>query len=308
VSKVLLVPELPEYGYAEAAKYFECDRLPTSRLVGDLPARAEDYTVVFTRGTSTIDRSLLDQLPNVGLIASVSAGLDGIDLAEAQRRGIMVTHTGDVLANDVADIALGLTLNVFRRLVVADHYVRNGSWASKGSPPLATSLGGRIAGIVGLGKIGHAVARRLKACNMEIIYHNRQPRADVDYLYFEDLEEMAARADLLVLSCPATEETYHLIDAQIISALGAEAVLVNVARGSVVNEVALIDALSSGKLGGAGLDVFQNEPHPAAELLSMQNVVLSPHIGSATLETRRSMVDSAIGSIRDFLDSQGTNR
>jgi lactate dehydrogenase-like 2-hydroxyacid dehydrogenase len=244
-----------------------------------------------------ITAALIDALPRLEIIAAMSVGTDHIDLAAARARGIAVTNAPDVLTDCVADIGMALVLSVARRIVVADRFVRDGLWP-KGAFPLATKVGGATMGIVGLGRIGKAVAKRAEAFGMRIAYFGRRRQSDVDYPFFEDLVALARESDYLMLTCPGGPATRHLIDAAVIEALGPEGVLVNIARGSVVEEAALVTALRDGKLGGAGLDVYADEPQVPAALLALENVVLLPHLASATRETRAAMGQLMIDNLK----------
>jgi len=224
-------------------------------------------------------------------------GYDGVDVAAARERGIAVTHTPNVLNDEVADLAMALVLAVSRRLVEADRYVRTGAWA-KGPMPLARKVSGARMGIVGLGRIGNAIARRAEAFGMSIAYTARAEKADAPYPYFATAEALAREVDFLVVITPGGAATRKLIDAKVLAALGKKGYLVNVARGSVVDEPALVEALRAGTIAGAGLDVFENEPNVPAELLALDNVVLTPHVGSATWQTRQAMADLSFGNLQ----------
>lgn len=244
-----------------------------------------------------VSRSLIEALPNLEIIANFSVGTDHVDMAAAKERGIVVTNTPDILTADTADIAVALLLNVMRRCCEADLYLRIGKW-EYAAMPLGASLGGKKAGIVGMGRIGRAIARRLDAFDMDILYTGPHKKDDVPYPYYADLQEMAQDSDCLVLACPGGEGTHHIIDYNILENLGKNGVLVNIARGSVVKEEDLLAALSNKAIAGAGLDVYENEPHVPKELCKMDNVVLLPHIGSATVETRTKMGHLVIENIR----------
>ncbi len=235
-----------------------------------------------------VDAALIAALPKLEIIATMSVGTDHIDLAAAKARGIAVTNAPDVLTDCVADIGMGLVLAVARRIVVADHFVRRGDWL-KGAFPLATKVGGATMGIVGLGRIGKAVAKRAEAFGMRIAYYGRHRQSDVDYPFFAELTELARASDYLMLTCPGGPATHHLVDAAVIAALGAEGTIINIARGSVVDETAMVAALVSGALGGAGLDVYEDEPRVPEALTRLDNVVLLPHLASATHATRAAM-------------------
>jgi hydroxypyruvate reductase len=247
-------------------------------------------------GGSIVDVALLDALPAARIVSINGVGYDGVDLASCRARGIAVTNTPDVLTNDVADIALALALMTSRGLVAANRALHRGDWAA-GAGTLTRAVARRRAGIVGLGRIGKAIAQRLAACGMDIAYHGRSQQADLPYAYHADLCELARWCDMLVVACPGGAATRHLINAQVLAALGAQGTLINIARGSVVDERALIAALQAGTIASAGLDVFENEPHVPAELLALPQLVLLPHVGSATRETRGAMGQLVIDNL-----------
>jgi lactate dehydrogenase-like 2-hydroxyacid dehydrogenase len=239
-------------------------------------------------GKLPIDDALLSRLPGLEIIASYGVGYDRIDVAAAARRGIVVTNTPDVLTEEVADLALGLLIAALRRLPQADRFVREGRWPS-GAFPLSPSLRGRRVGVVGLGRIGKAIARRLDAARVEVAYHGRHRQDEVVYTYHDDLIALAAAVDTLILAAPGGPETRHIVGAEVLAALGPDGVLINVGRGSLVDEAALIAALDAGALLAAGLDVFEDEPHVPEALRRSDRVVLLPHIGSASVRTREAM-------------------
>ena len=238
--------------------------------------------------TSKVDAGLMEALPRLEIVASMSIGLDHIDLVAAKARGIRVTNTPGVLTDDVADLAIGLMIAVSRRLVVADRHVRDGSWL-KGSMPLQSTLSGTKLGVLGMGRIGEAIAKRAAAMNMTVVYHGPRPKPALPYRFYADLAAMAADIDYLVVAVPGGPTTRHLVNARIIAALGAKGAIINIARGSVIDQAALIAALTERKLAGAGLDVFEDEPHVPEALTQLDSVVLTPHIGSATHATRLAM-------------------
>lgn len=305
---VLQLLPLPEPAEQALERLFRVIRLPSEAREAEAILATEAHAVggIATTGRGLVDDALLARLPELKIIASFSAGLDQIDLAAAKRRGIPVTNTSHVLAGDVADIGIALILMQARQLVAAREWVVDGSW-SKAAFPAAISLRGKRLGIVGLGHIGSALAVRAEALGMTVQYHGRQPKEGVRYAYFDKLSALAANSDFLAASCPATPQTKGLIDAAVLEALGPEGWLINIARGSVVDEAALIDALKRNHIAGAGLDVCENEPHPALELLSDERVVLLPHIGTATRETREAMAQSMIDALLTHLRA-GSNQ
>jgi hydroxypyruvate reductase len=246
-------------------------------------------------GGSLAPIELLDQLPNLQIISVFGVGYDGVPVDYCRRRGIKVGHTPDVLTDDVADVALALTLMLSRQFHLANRYVQAGDWPRK---PLAlsTSATGKTVGILGLGRIGKAIAQRLDACGMKVGYHGRTAQEAV-YTYYPTLVGMAKAVDFLIVACPGGPATRNMVNAEVLAALGAKGKIVNIARGTIIDEPALVRALQAGTLGGAGLDVFADEPHVPAELLAMDNVVLLPHVGSATKETRKAMGDLVLANL-----------
>lgn len=235
-----------------------------------------------------VSRTLMEALPNLEIISCGAVGFDHIDLAAAKERGIAVTNTPEVLTDDTADVALLLLLNLARRSVEGDAFVRARMW-EKSAFPLGHTLSGKTAGIVGLGRIGQAIAKRLQAFNLDVVYHGPNEKPDQAYKYYADLIEMAADVDFLILACRGGEATKGLINYDVLKALGTGGLLINIARGSVVDQDDLLVALRNKAIAGAGLDVYENEPHVPEILFTMDNVVLTPHIGSATIETRTKM-------------------
>ena len=252
--------------------------------------------IVSTHSTP-VRRSLMEALPNLEIISQYAVGTDNIDLPAAAARGIVVSNTPDVLTDDTADIAVSLVLALSRRIVEADAFVRVGKWGS-GTMPLGTSPKGKTAGIVGLGRIGRAIAKRLVGFDMRVAYTGRAQKPDVSYAYYPDIAALADASDYLILSCSGGPETYQIVGEQVLKALGPRGYLVNVARGSVVDEEALLNALVNRQIAGAGLDVYAQEPTVPDAFKSMDNIVLLPHIGSATLETRTIMGEIVIANLQ----------
>ena len=248
-------------------------------------------------GESQVTRALMSQLPALEMISVFGVGYDRYDVAAAHERDIPVTNTPDVLTDDVADMGIALMLALSRSIPQADKYVREGKWTS-GPMPLARKVSGARLGIVGLGRIGSAIARRAAGFDMSIAYTSRNKVADSPYTYFPTPAALAAEVDFLMVITPGGAGTKGLINAEVLNALGAKGYLINVARGSVVDESALITALQNNVIAGAALDVFENEPHVPAALCAMSNVVLAPHVASATWQTRRAMADLAFGNLQ----------
>lgn len=250
-----------------------------------------------------VDRNLLTMLPHVKLIAICGVGYDGIDVEAAKEKNIVVTHTPGVLTNDVADLAFGLLLALGRRIPQADRFLRNGDWVSDAFPMTHQVSGARI-GIVGLGRIGRAIAKRAEGFDMRISYTGRELKSDVPYVFYSSVEALAAQVDYLVIAVPGGESTKNLINAAVFQALGSKGYLINIARGSVVDQPALIQALKDKTIAGAGLDVFWDEPKVDSELRRLNNVVITPHIASATEETRRAMVELTLANLHAFYQNQ----
>lgn len=265
-----------------------------------LSQHGADVEVLVTSIRFGCDAALLERLPNLRAICNFGVGYDSVDVGAAKQRGIQVSNTPDVLNDCVADLALGLIIDTARRLSEADRFVRRGAWP-QGNFPLARRVTGKRVGIVGLGRIGKDVAKRCAGFDMQIRYHNRKPDPHSPYGYEAELTALARWADFLVLTCPGGAQTRHLIDAPVLEALGPQGLLINVARGSVVDEVALVAALQNDTLGGAGLDVFEDEPRVPAALLALDNVVLLPHIASGTEETRLQMEELVFSNLDAFL-------
>ena len=256
---------------------------------------------VVTRSNYEVPLALVEALPALQVIATSGVGFDGLPVAWAQRHGIVVTHTPGILDAAVCELAVGLLLALLREIPGADRHVREGAW-QRGLYPLTASLAGKRIGIVGLGRIGKGIALRLAPFGVELAYAGR-PQAGVAYRHFADARSMAAHIDVMILACKGGAETRHLVDAEVLDALGA-GYLVNIARGSVVDEAALIAALTRGRLHGAALDVFEHEPLPDSPLRSLPNVLLSPHAGSATRETRAAMLRLTLDNLHAVLDGR----
>lgn len=244
-----------------------------------------------------VDDALLARLPQLEIISSFGVGYDHIDAAAAVKRGIIVTHTPDVLNEEVADTAIGLLLCTVRELPQAERYLRAGKWPTGDYPLSKASLRNRTVGLLGMGRIGQAIARRLEAFGVPIVYHTRRPRPELAYRHYPDLLEMARAVDVLLAILPGGLATRNMINSEVLEALGPDGILINLARGSVVDEAALIAALQQRKILAAGLDVFAKEPEVPKELLAMENVVLLPHVGSASDFTRAKMDQLVVDNI-----------
>ena len=247
-------------------------------------------------GHGRIDEALMRRLSNLEIVASFGVGYDHIDAKWAGEHGIIVTHTPGVLDDEVADVAMALAIMAVRQLPQAERYLRAGKWL-KTSFPLTASLRGRTLGILGFGRIGRAIARRAEAFGLSIVYHGRQAQTGVPYRYYPSLTAMAEACDILMVTAPGGPETRHIVNSEVLRAVGPDGVLVNIARGSLVDEQALIEALRSNAILAAGLDVFDNEPKVPAALIALDNVVLLPHVGSASVKTRHAMAQCVLDNL-----------
>ena len=269
-----------------------------------LRERAERIRGIASFGPLPVNGKLMDALPRLEIIANFGVGVDQIDLDDARARKIIVTNTPDVLNECVADTALALILNTLRKFPQSERHLRAGHWAAKGPYPLTTAVGGKVLGILGLGRIGEAIAKRAVACGMTIRYHNRN-RKNSPYPYDPDPVSLAKNSDVLMIVTPGGAETSKLVNASVLDAVGPQGYVVNIARGSVIDEPVLLRYLQEKKIAGAGLDVFADEPRVPSEFFTLDNAVLFPHVGSATLETRKAMGDLQIENLRLHFAGKG---
>jgi lactate dehydrogenase-like 2-hydroxyacid dehydrogenase len=291
MTDILITAPLPPFLGEPLKRDYRChDHHGASDKAGLLAAEGARIRGLVQGGGTVTPPSLLDALPSLEIISVFGVGYDGVPIDYCRKRGLKVTNTPDVLTDDVADVAVGLVLMTGRGFARLERFTRAGRWLKQG-PELTTKLGGRTAGILGLGRIGKAIAQRLSAMGMSIAYTGRKPQTDVAYRFVPDLVSLARESDFLIVACPGGEATRNLVDAKVLAALGSKGTLVNIARGSIVDEPALVAALQDGTIKAAGLDVFVDEPNVPAPLLAMENVVLLPHVGSATRETRQAMGD-----------------
>lgn len=308
----MLKPEMPEILVVSKLPPFLLEPLQLAYTVHDrihetdaaaFAQAAPRIRAIAGGGESKVSRALMDQLPALEMISIMGVGYDGVDVAAALERKVPVTHTPGVLNEDVADLAIGLMLSVARRIPQADQYVRTGQWVN-GPMPLARKMSGARLGIVGLGRIGQAIADRAQAFGMSIAYTARHQKPELPYRYYPSAQALAAEVDFLVLITPGGAGTRKLVNAEVLKALGPDGYLINVARGSVVDELALIEALQNGWIAGAGLDVFESEPNVPEALRHMDNVVLTPHMASGTRQTRQAMADLAAANLRAHFADQ----
>lgn len=297
---VLLVARLPEALGKRLRERFDCHELAQLDAAG-LQALAPQLRGMVATGESVVTREFFARFPALEIISVLGVGYDGIDIAAARERGICVTHTPGLSTEDIADFAMALLLSAARQVVSADRFVRRGDW-SAGRYPMTRSVSGARLGIVGLGRIGRAVASRALAFGMDISYTGRTPKPDVAYRWYDDALSLAASVDYLVVCASGGAATRALIDGKVLAALGPAGVLVNVARGSIVDEAALVEALRERKILAAGLDVFGDEPHVPVELLALDNVVLTPHMASTTGATVQAMLDLTFANLAAHFD------
>lgn len=255
-------------------------------------------------GHGKIDAAFMQRFPNLGIVGNFGVGYDGVDAKWAGEHGIIVTNTPDVLTDEVADLALGLLIATVRRLPQADRYLRDGKWPG-GNFPLTASLREKKMGILGLGRIGAAIAKRAEAFGLELSYHSRSPKSEVPYTYYPSLVDMARDVDILMIIAPGGESTRGIVNRAVMEALGPAGTLINVARGTLVDEPVMVELLKSGKLGAAGLDVFEKEPQVPTDLFTLENVVLLPHVGSASHYTRNRMGQLVVDNVVSFAEGRG---
>ncbi|XP_031267767.1 glyoxylate/hydroxypyruvate reductase HPR3-like [Pistacia vera] len=267
-----------------------------------LETNAESIEAILSSGGAPVTADILQQLPLVRLVVTTHAGLDHIDLAECRRRNIAVTNAGNIFSEDVADHVIGLLIDLLRKVSAADRYVRRGLWVANGDYPIGFKS--KRVGIVGLGKIGFEVAKRLESFDCCISYNSRKKKASVSFPFYSNVCELATNSDVLIICCALSEQTHHVINKEVLTALGNEGFIVNIARGSIINEQELVQCLVQGEISGAGLDVFENEPDIPGELFALDNVVLSPHSAIFTLETFRDLRELVVGNLEAFFSNR----
>jgi len=288
---ILVTAPLPDFLYDPLKRDYRChDYHQSSHKPGLLAAEGARILGLVQGGGTVTPTSLLDQLPRLEIISVFGVGYDGVPVDYCRKRGLKDTNTPDVLTDDVADVAVGLVLMTARGFGRLERFARAGEWLKR-APELTTKLSGKTAGILGLGRIGKGIANRLSAMGMNIAYTGRKAQSDVDYRFLPTVKALAEASDFLIVACPGGEATRNLVDAEVLAALGKKGTIVNIARGSIIDEPAMVKALQDGTIKAAGLDVFVDEPNVPAPLLTMDNVVVLPHVGSATRETRQAMGD-----------------
>ena len=298
VNSVLQVGQFPEIMQLEIDKRLSTTKLPDPQ--GKLPDG--NFTAILTRSNTQIPKELLERLPGVQMVATCGVGYDNLPLDYLQTHGIKASNTPGVLNDAVCELAIGMLFGLLRRIPEAQEFVKSAAW-SKAPFTITTTLAGKCVGIAGMGRIGQDLAKRLEPFKVKLAYTGPTQK-ELPYEYFGDIKSLAKASDILILACPASPETEKMINAEVLEALGPRGYLINIARGSVVDEVALLVALQQKTIAGAALDVFENEPNPNVGLLSIDNVLLTPHIGSATSETRQLMTNLAIDNLEAFYNKK----
>ncbi len=305
---ILKAGAVPDWAVEELRKSFTVLELPTEHEAGAafLQKHGKEVEGVALRHAQ-IDRAFLDATPNLRIISSYSAGLDNVDVAEAKARGIRIENTSRILAQDVANLALGLAIALTRNVVPGDKFVRSGRWPAEKQYRVGRSISHMQVGIAGLGTIGSEVARRLAVFGCDVAYFDPAPKVN-DYAYYDDMEKMSADSDMLILTCPLLPSTHHLVNAKVLKALGPKGFLVNIARGPVVEEAALLACLAENGIAGAALDVFEFEPQVPEAFIKDERLLLTPHMGSATEETRHGMAQNVITTLVAYFGADQDDR
>ena len=298
VNSVLQVGYFPEIMQAEIDRRFTPIRQPDVHA----PPPPGNFEAILVRSNTALPEALIKQIPTVRMVSTCGVGYDNLPLSYLKTHGIKASNTPGVLNDAVCELAIGMMLSLLRRIPKAQEHLKTGAW-SKAVFELTTTLAGKRIGILGMGRIGQDLAKRLEPFKVDIAYSGPNPKP-VPYTYYKTVLDLAKASDVLFLTCPATPDTDNVIDAGVLKTLGPSSYLINIARGSVVNEAALLDALQHKKIAGAALDVFDNEPNPNPAFLNLDNVLLTPHIGSATLETRIAMTNLAIDNLEAFFNQQ----
>ena len=298
VNSVLQVGHFPELMQAEIDRRFT----PTYHLDPAAPPPAGNFEAILIRSNTKLPEALVKQIPSIRMVATCGVGYDNLPLAYLKQQGIQATNTPGVLNDAVCELAIGMMLGLMRRIPESEAFVKSGAWA-KTPFKLTTTLAGKQVGIAGMGRIGQDLAKRLEPFKVKIAYSGPSPK-QVPYTYYPKVKDLAQNCDVLFLACPATPDTDKMVNAEVLEALGPTGFLVNIARGSVVDENDLLYALQHKKIAGAALDVFENEPNPNKVFLNLDNVLLTPHIGSATTETRIAMTNLAVDNLEAFFANQ----
>ncbi|QKM64173.1 2-hydroxyacid dehydrogenase [Polynucleobacter tropicus] len=298
VNSVLQVGHFPEIMQAEIDRRFS----PTKHGDPSAPPPPGNFEAILVRSNTKLPEALVKQIPTIRLVSTCGVGYDNLPLEYLKSKGIKATNTPGVLNDAVCELAIGMMLSLMRRIPESQEHVKSGAW-SKGLFPLTTTLAGKKVGLVGMGRIGQDLAKRLEPFKVQIAYSGPNPKP-VPYTYYPNVKDLASACDVVFLACPATPDTDNLVNVAVLEALGPSGFLINIARGSVINESELLYALQHKKIAGAALDVFNNEPNPNPEFLKLDNVLLTPHIGSATSETRVAMTKLAVDNLEAFFTQQ----
>ncbi|GAA0183801.1 hypothetical protein Leryth_026707 [Lithospermum erythrorhizon] len=269
-----------------------------------IESEAQNVEAIFCSGLTPITKDIISQLPLLKIVVTESTGLEHIDMGECKRKGIAVTYAGSVYAEDVADMAIGLVIDVLRKISMADRFIRNGLWPSGVQFPMGSKVGGKRVGIVGLGNIGLMIARRLEGFGCTISYNSRKKKGSTPYKFYTDVVEMASDNDVLIVCCSLTEQTRHIINNEVLRALGKDGVLINVGRGAIINEDDLVECLIEGEIAGVGLDVFEHEPNVPKQLFTMENVVMTPHRAAFTKEGFFDVFQLVMGNLEAFFSDK----
>ncbi|CAN8293977.1 unnamed protein product [Cochlearia groenlandica] len=280
------------------------DATSSEPLSISLSRHASSVRALVNTGILPVTNEILSHLPSLQILVCTSVGVDHVDLAACKRRGVAVTNAGDAFSEDVADSAVGLLISVLRRIPAADRFVRSGNWAKSGDFDLSSKVSGKRVGIVGLGSIGSLVAKRLEPFQCTISYNSRSQKPSIPYRYYPDVLSLAANNDVLVLCCSLTDQTRHIVNREVLESLGKNGVIINVGRGALVDEKEMVKCLVQGVIGGAGLDVFENEPEVPKELFGLDNVVLSPHAAMITPGSLSNVSEVAMANLKAFYSNQ----
>lgn len=298
---LLILGPLMPYLIEELGKKYEIEKLYEEKdALGFLQAHAQRFEAAVTSTFTGLKADMIDLLTAVKIVSSFGVGTDSLDVAYANKKGIKIANTPDVLNEDTANMAITLLLASTRDIVANDRFVREGRWAKGEAAPLALGIEGKKVGLVGLGRIGSVIATKLLAFGCDVVYHTRNKKPDISFKHYDNLVEMAGDCAALIAILPGGEATQGVISREVLQALGPEGTFINVARGTVVDEIALVELLKSKELGRAGLDVFVDEPNVPADLFALDNVVLQPHMGSATVETRKAMADRVVSNLDNY--------
>lgn len=304
--RLLLVHRYPRFGKTYVPKLKALYRVfdPLNEPDPSHLSLSGSVRVMLCVGPTTVTSETLDKYVNLECIVGTSAGFDHIDLAECRRRGIRVTSAGDSFSDDVADFAVGLFIDVLRRVSAANRFVRAGCWPVEGALPLGSKVGGKRVGIVGLGSIGSRVGKRLEAFGCSIAYTSKRKKPNVSFPFHSNIHDLAMNSDILILCCSLTKETHHIVGKEVLTALGKEGIVINVGRGAVIDEKELVQFLTRGEIGGAGLDVYENEPHVPEELFGLDNVVMSPHNAVMTPESFQELEEHFMYNLEAFFSNK----